>query len=325
MSLTPANLNPRQPWNRSVKIFYIDTFNFPLPEGHTFPLQKYYLLREKITREGLIAEENFCLPHAATDEELGTAHDVDYIQRIQQGLLTPQEIRRIGFPWSPELVERSRRSCGATIEACAAAITDHVAVHLAGGTHHAFRNYGEGYCLFNDSAVASRVMQSAGKAERIIIIDCDVHKGNGTASILADDSTIFTFSIHGKKNFPFDKEKSDLDIALDDNTDDETYLHALERGLSHALTISKPDLAIYLAGADPYITDRFGRLDLTKQGLAERDDIVIDRCLRGGIRIAIMMAGGYAQKVDDTVDIHCQTVKTALEHEKAWIQLSEHA
>jgi acetoin utilization deacetylase AcuC-like enzyme len=173
--------------------------------------------------------------------------------------------------------------------------------------------------------VASRVVQAEGKAERIIIIDCDVHKGNGTASILADDSTIFTFSIHGKKNFPFDKEKSDLDIALDDNTDDEPYLHALERGLSHALMVSKPDLAIYLAGADPYITDRFGRLALTKQGLAERDNIVFHCCLRGGIPIAIMMAGGYAQKVDDTVDIHCQTVKTALEYEKAWIQLSEQA
>jgi len=306
-----------------VNIFYSDTFNFPLPEGHTFPLQKYYLLREKITREGLIAEENFCLPHAATDEELGNAHDVDYIHRIQQGLLTPQEIRRIGFPWSPELVERSRRSCGGTIEACAAAITDHVAVHLAGGTHHAFRNYGEGYCLFNDSAVASRVIQSAGKAERIIIIDCDVHKGNGTASILADDSTIFTFSIHGRKNFPFDKEKSDLDIALDDNTDDETYLQALERGLSQALMVSQPDLAIYLAGADPFITDRFGRLALTKQGLAQRDKIVFHCCLRGGIPIAITMAGGYAQKVEDTVAIHFQTVKTALEYEKQLMQLDE--
>jgi len=168
--------------------------------------------------------------------------------------------------------------------------------------------------------VASRVMQSAGKAERIIIIDCDVHKGNGTASILADDSTIFTFSIHGKKNFPFDKEKSDLDIALDDNTDDETYLHALERGLSHALTISKPDMAIYLAGADPYITDGFGRLDLTKQGLAERDNIVFHFCLQGGIPVAITMAGGYAQKVDDTVAIHFHTVKTALEYEKKWMQ-----
>ena len=306
-----------------MRIFYIDTFDFPLPEGHTFPLQKYSLLRERIVRAGLVGKEDFLLPHAATDEELATAHDVNYIHRIQQGLLTPQEIRRIGFPWSAELVERSRRSCGATIEACGAAIREHVAVHLAGGTHHAFRHCGEGYCLFNDSAVASRVVQAEGKAERIIIIDCDVHKGNGTASILADDHTIFTFSIHGKKNFPFDKEKSDLDIALDDNADDATYLQALERGLSHALTVSKPDLAIYLAGADPYITDRFGRLDLTKEGLAERDNIVFNCCRREGIPVAITMAGGYAQKVEDTVAIHFQTVKTALEYEKQLMQLDE--
>ena len=308
-----------------MKIFYIDTFDFPLPEGHTFPLQKYSLLRERIVREGLVAHENFFLPHAATDEELAKAHDVDYLHRMQHGLLNSQEIRRIGFPWSAELVERSRRSCGATIEACGAAIREHVAVHLAGGTHHAFHHYGEGYCLFNDSAVASRVVQAQGKAERIIIIDCDVHKGNGTASILADDPSIFTFSIHGKKNFPFDREKSDLDIALDDNTDDEAYLQALERGLSEALMVSQPDLAIYLAGADPYITDRFGRLALTKQGLAERDKIVFHCCLRGGIPIAITMAGGYAENVNDTVDIHFQTVKTALEYENAWMQLSEQA
>ena len=262
------------------------------------------------------------MPHAATDEELAKAHDQDYINRIKKGSLTAQEIRRIGFPWSAQLVERSRRSCGATIEACGEAIRDGVAVHLAGGTHHAFHNYGEGYCLFNDSVVASRVLQSEGLAERIIIIDCDVHKGNGTASILADDPPIFTFSIHGKKNFPFDNEKSDLDIPLDDNTDDESYLKALEHGLSHALKVSKPDLALYLAGADPYTTDRFGRLDLTKEGLLERDKLVLPSCRNEGIPIAITMAGGYAQNVDDTVDIHFQTVKTALEYQQEWIQLT---
>ena len=305
-----------------MKLFYIDTFDFPLPEGHRFPLNKYYLLRERIISEGLVPQENFCLPHAATDEELAKAHDADYINRIKKGLLTTQEIRRIGFPWSAELVERSRRSCGATIEACGQAIRDGVAIHLAGGTHHAFHNYGEGYCLFNDSVVASRVVQSEEKVERIIIIDCDVHKGNGTASILADDPSIFTFSIHGKKNFPFDNEKSDLDIPLEDNTDDAAYLKALEHGLSNAFTVTKPDLALYLAGADPYTTDRFGRLDLTKQGLIERDKRVFDHCLGEGIPIAITMAGGYAENVNDTVDIHFQTVKTALNYQHEWVQLT---
>jgi acetoin utilization deacetylase AcuC-like enzyme len=197
-----------------------------------------------------------------------------------------------------------------------------VAIHLAGGTHHAFHNYGEGYCLFNDSVVASRVVQSEGKVERIIIIDCDVHKGNGTASILADDPSIFTFSIHGKKNFPFDNEKSDLDIPLDDNTDDAAYLKALEHGLSHAFTVTKPGLALYLAGADPYTTDRFGRLALTKKGLKERDQLVFDHCLGEGIPIAITMAGGYAENVNDTVDIHFQTVKTALNYQHEWVQLT---
>ena len=305
-----------------MKLFYIDTFDFPLPEGHRFPLNKYYLLRERIISEGLVPQENFSLPHAATDEELAKAHDTDYINRIKKGFLTDREIRRIGFPWSAELVERSRRSCGATIEACSQAIRDGVAIHLAGGTHHAFHNYGEGYCLFNDSVVASRVVQSEGKVERIIIIDCDVHKGNGTASILADDPSIFTFSIHGKKNFPFDNEMSDLDIPLDDNTDDAAYLKALEHGLSHAFTVTKPDLALYLAGADPYTTDRFGRLALTKQGLKERDKRVFDHCLGEGIPIAITMAGGYAENVNDTVDIHFQTVKTALNYQHEWVKLT---
>lgn len=305
-----------------MKLFYIDTFDFPLPEGHRFPLNKYYLLRKRIIREGLVKQDELILPHAATDEELAKAHDQDYINRIKKGSLTAQEIRRIGFPWSAQLVERSRRSCGATIEACREALRDGVAVHLAGGTHHAFHNYGEGYCLFNDSVVASRVLQSEGLAGSIIIIDCDVHKGNGTASILADDHSIFTFSIHGKKNFPFDNEKSDLDIPLEDNTDDAAYFKALEEGLSHAFTVTKPDLALYLAGADPYTTDRFGRLALTKEGLAARDKLVFQSCRNEAIPIAITMAGGYAQNVDDTVDIHFQTVKTALEYQQEWIQLT---
>ncbi|MBI1879086.1 MAG: histone deacetylase, partial [Chloroflexi bacterium] len=224
-------------------------------------------------------------------------------------------IRRIGFPWSPQMVERSRRSSGATIEACRAALQDGFAASLAGGTHHAFSDCGQGFCVFNDSAVAARAMQTEGRVERAIIIDCDVHQGNGTAAILADDPTIFTFSIHGAKNFPFHKERSDLDVELDDGADDAIYLAALEYGLRRALAQGRADLAIYLAGADPYVNDRFGRLALSKAGLAERDSLVFDHCQAAGLPVAITMSGGYAPQVEDIVDIHFQTIRAAAERQ----------
>ena len=186
-----------------MRIFYSDTFVLPLPAGHRFPMEKYALLRRRVSESRIVAPERLLIPHAATDEELGRAHAPEYLRRVQAGDLTPQEVRRIGFPWSPEMVERSRRSSGATIEACRAALEDGVAANLAGGTHHAYGDHGEGYCVFNDSAVAARAMQAEGRARRVVIIDCDVHQGNGTAAILAGDETIFTFSIHGAKNFPF--------------------------------------------------------------------------------------------------------------------------
>jgi len=225
--------------------------------------------------------------------------------------MTLQEIRRIGLPWSPQLVERSRRSVGATIEACRTAVEDGLAVSLAGGTHHAFADRGEGYCVFNDVAVAARVMQAEGRARRVLIIDCDAHQGNGTAAIFANDPTVFTFSIHGAKNFPFHKEHSDLDIALDDHADDARYLDALDQGLRWSIESAEADLAIYLAGADPYEDDTFGRLALSKRGLAERDQMVLESCGEAGLPVAITMAGGYARQVQDTVEIHLQTVQIA--------------
>jgi acetoin utilization deacetylase AcuC-like enzyme len=294
-----------------VKVWYTDQFALPLSEGHRFPMQKYALLRRRVVEAGLITPAELLVPHAATDEEILRAHSSDYLWRVQHGELTPQEIRRIGFPWSPEMVERSRRSSGATIEACRAALTDGIAVNLAGGTHHAFADCGEGFCVFNDSAIAARAMQAEGRAQRVVIIDCDVHQGNGTAAIFRDDPTIFTFSIHGAKNFPSRKEQSDLDVALDDGTGDEAYLAALEQGLSETLERAHAKLAIYLAGADPYKEDRFGRLALTKHGLAERDRMVFRRCQTAGIPVAVTMAGGYARQVQDVVDIHFQTVRIA--------------
>lgn len=276
-------------------------------------MQKYSLLKQRVVDTGIVTPDELLVPDAATDEQIERAHDSDYVWRVKRGKLTPREIRRIGFPWSAALVERARRSAGGTIAVCRNALVDGFSANLAGGTHHAFRDHGEGYCVFNDSAIAARAMQAEGRVQRVIIIDCDVHQGNGTASILAGDPTIFTFSIHGTHNFPFDKEKSDLDIELLDGADDIAYLKALETGLVKALELSHAELAIYLAGADPYGDDKLGRLAVTKKGLAERDRMVFDYCQAAGIPVAITMAGGYARNVEDTVDIHFQTVRRAAE------------
>lgn len=293
-------------------IFYSDSFVLPLPAGHRFPMQKYAMLRERVSAAGLVPPQDLCLPDAANDLELTRAHTPAYLARVQRGELSAQEQRRIGFPWSPEMVERSRRSAGATIAACRVALTRGVGINLAGGTHHAFADHGAGYCVFNDAAVAARAMQAAGQARRIVILDCDVHQGDGSAAILADDAHSFTFSIHGAKNFPFRKQRSDLDLELPDQTGDDAYLDALEDGVRRALAAARPDLAIYLAGADPYFDDRLGRLALTKAGLAERDRVIFHYCRAAGLPVAVAMAGGYARNISDTVDIHFQTVSAAV-------------
>lgn len=294
-----------------MRAFYCDQFVLPLPSDHRFPMPKYSLLRERALAAGILAPEDLHIPEAAADEQILRAHDADYLERVKTGTLSPAEIRRIGFPWSPLMVERSRRSSGGTIAACRTALEEGIAVNLAGGTHHACRDHGEGYCIFNDSAIAARAMQAEGRVSRIVVLDCDVHQGNGTASILADDPTIFTFSIHGAKNFPFRKSKSDLDIELEDGTGDAVYLDMLEEGVQRAFALSGADLAIYLAGADPFEDDRLGRLKLTKAGLLQRDQLVLDLCRSRGLPVAITMAGGYARNVEDIVDIHLQTIRLA--------------
>jgi acetoin utilization deacetylase AcuC-like enzyme len=294
-----------------MKAFYADTFVLPLPPGHKFPMAKYTLLRERLLQERVLEPRQLHLPHAATDEELGRAHDPEYVRRASEGLLTDPEMRRIGFPWSPGMIERSRRSAGGTIEAARAAFEDGVGVNLAGGTHHAFRDRGEGFCLFNDAAVAARAMQAEGRARRVVVIDTDVHQGNGTAAIFRDDPTVFTFSIHGEKNFPYRKEESDLDLALPDGTGDDAYLEALDRGLRESIERAKADLAIFLSGADPHEGDRFGRLKLTKAGLRERDRRVFAAVRAAGLPVAVAMGGGYGRDVHDTVDVHVGTVREA--------------
>jgi acetoin utilization deacetylase AcuC-like enzyme len=294
-----------------VQAWYTDHFVLPLPEGHRFPMQKYALLRERVVDSGLFSPDHLHVPEPARDEEILRVHDADYLEKVRSGRLTESEVRRIGFPWSPQMVERSRRSSGATIAACRAALADGVAVNLAGGTHHAFADHGEGYCVFNDSAIAARAMQAQGLVRRVVILDCDVHQGNGTAAIFAGDHSVYTFSIHGAKNFPLRKEVSDLDMPLEDRTGDLGYLDALERSLRQAIENARADLAIYVSGADPYEEDRFGRLALSKQGLAERDRMVFDLCGNAGLPVAVTMAGGYARQIDDVVDIHFQTVQAA--------------
>nr|WP_290669793.1 histone deacetylase [Ardenticatena sp.] len=294
--------------------YYSDTFVLPLPEGHRFPMQKYRLLRERVLAEGIIPPEQLAIPPAATDEMLQRAHTTDYVHRVQHGVLTRQEIRRVGFPWSPQMVERSRRSVGATVAAAHTALHVGVGINLAGGTHHATADEGQGFCVFNDVAVAARTLQAEGLITRVLVVDCDVHQGNGTAAIFADDPTVYTFSIHGAKNFPFRKINGDLDIGLDDNTDDETYLAALERGLTHAFDASAPEIVFYVSGADPFAGDRLGRLALTKTGLAERDRMVFSFCRQAGTPVVVVMAGGYAVPIEETVDIHVQTIRLALAH-----------
>ncbi|MCC6198344.1 MAG: histone deacetylase [Burkholderiales bacterium] len=290
-------------------IYYTDHFVLPLPPGHRFPMRKYEALRERVAA---IAGDRLRVPAAATDTELTRAHDPAYVAAVAAGALDAQAIRRIGFPWSPAMVERSRRSAGATLAACRSALDSGCGVNLAGGTHHAHRAHGEGFCVFNDAAVAARAMQAEGRVARVLVVDLDVHQGDGTAEIFAGDASVFTLSLHGRGNFPFRKECSTLDVELADGTDDVPYLVTLNVALARALERFRPDLAIYLAGADPFVGDRLGRLALTKAGLAARDRYVLTRLRDAGVPVAIAMAGGYADDIADIVDIHFETVRLAL-------------
>jgi acetoin utilization deacetylase AcuC-like enzyme len=296
-----------------LRAFYSDHFVLPLPEGHKFPMAKYSRLRERILAEGIVAADDLCEAPAASLEELRLVHEAGYVDAVVNGRVPPDIQRRIGFPWSPQMVERSRRSVGATIAAARAAVDEGVAANLAGGTHHAFADRGEGFCVFNDVAVGARVLQGDGAARRIAIVDLDVHQGNGTAAIFRDDPSVFTFSMHGDKNFPFRKETSDLDVALPDGTGDDAYLSALGRHLHDVLNRHQPDFVFYLAGADPYEGDRLGRLKLTIAGLRQRDTLVLETCSAAGLPVAISMSGGYANDVDAIVTIHTNTISTAAE------------
>ena len=295
-----------------MRLFPSDRYPLPLPDGHRFPAAKYRLLRQRLEGHAAAgARLEFVEPHAATDDELLRVHDRGYVGRVLAGRLSRDEIRRIGFPWSPQLVERSLRSTGAAIDAAAAALDDGVAASLAGGTHHAGTDWGEGYCVFNDTAVAARELQARGAVARVMILDCDVHQGNGTAEIFTDDDTVFTMSIHGEKNFPLRKFASSLDVGLDDGTGDDEYLTKLAAAVDESFARARADLVLYIAGADPYAGDRLGRLAVTKAGLAERDRIVFTAARAAGTPVAIVCGGGYCADLDTIVDIHATTMLMA--------------
>lgn len=304
-----------------MQVFYADQFVLPLPPGHRFPMGKYRLLRDRLAAER--PETRLQPAQPATDGELALAHEPRYIAGIMDGTVDPAVMREIGFPWSEAMAERARRSVGATIAACRAAIREGVAANIAGGTHHAYAHKGSGFCVFNDAAVATRLMQAeAARAGRrslpVAIVDLDVHQGNGTASIFRGDPTVFTLSLHGQKNFPFRKEASDLDVDLPDGCRDDDYLAALEQGLQELERRFDPALVIYLAGADPHEGDRLGRLKLTWDGLEARDRRVFDWAWQRGTPVAFAMAGGYGHRIEDTVQVQANTFRVAAGYWQRW-------
>lgn len=299
-----------------MQAFYSDHFVLPLPPGHRFPMEKYARLRERVARELPQVMLVEALP--ADDAMLGRVHASDYVGRVSSGALSPKEQREIGFPWSLQMVERSRRSAGATVAACRAALVDGVAVNLAGGTHHAYSDHGEGFCVFNDAAVAARAMQAElGPGTRVAIVDLDVHQGNGTAAIFEQDPSVFTLSLHGEHNYPFHKAHGDMDVALPDGCGDDEYLVALGHALTDLFAQFTPTLVIYLAGADPLENDRLGRLALTHDGLIARDRRVLTACVERGLPVAIAMAGGYGRDIGQTVDAHFSTIRLASQFQRA--------
>jgi len=295
----------------SLHVWSSSRYTLPLPAGHRFPIEKYALLREAVVARGLVRSEHVHEPGRIAADDLLLVHTRDYVDRFTRGSLTRDEERRIGFPWSPALVERSYRAAAGTCEAATHAIEHGIAMNLAGGTHHAFPSHGEGFCVFNDVAIAIRTLQREGRIVRAAVVDLDVHQGNGTHAVFAGDDRVFMFSMHGARNYPFRKVAGDLDVELRDGTGDEEYLQLLAGALPRVLAAARPDLVVYLAGADPHERDRLGRLALTPAGLARRDAMVIEQCREVGIPVAVTIAGGYGDPLWTTIATHVTTVEIA--------------
>jgi acetoin utilization deacetylase AcuC-like enzyme len=290
---------------------YSDHYVIDLPPHHTFPIQKYRLIREQLVAEGTLSPEELLEPTLVAPSDVRLVHTADYWDRLTTGTLSPSAVRRMGLPWSEALVRRSRASVQGTLTSARIAIRDRIAFNLAGGTHHAFPDRGEGYCVLNDVAIAIRSLQRDGWMQRMAILDCDIHQGNGTAAIFADEPDVYTFSIHGANNYPLVKVPGSLDIGLPDGTRDDEYLAALETAVPRILEEFRPGLVFYVAGADPHEGDRLGRLRLTHQGLRRRDEFVLRACRDAGIPVAVTLGGGYGQDIRDTVEAHCGTVRAA--------------
>ena len=293
-----------------MRVSYTPNYYADIGEGHVFPIRKFELVRDRLLGEGTLAPAEIVEPRPATIDEVLLVHTEDYVTRLRAGALTAREVRRLGLPWSKALVRRSFLAAGGTLSAARAAIAEGVGANLAGGTHHAFPDHGEGFCVLNDVAIAIRVLRRDGLIRRAAIVDLDVHQGNGTAFIFSGDEDVFTFSMHGAKNYPLFKLSSTLDVELPDGMRDEAYLETLARNLPRVFA-HEPEIIFYLGGADPYAGDKLGRLALTLEGLRARDELVLRECRARGVPVATVMSGGYAADINDTVEIHCNTLRAA--------------
>lgn len=291
-----------------MRVFYTTRYYADIGEGHVFPIRKFELVRDKLLEEKTVSLAEFVEPQPAAVADVLLVHTEDYVTRLRAGALTERELRRLGLPWSKALVRRSFLAAGGTLAAAKWALANNVASNLAGGTHHAFADRGEGFCVLNDVAIAIRVLRREKLIERAGIIDCDVHQGNGTAAIFAGDTNVFTFSMHGAKNYPLFKAASTLDIELPDKTSDAEYLATLAEHLPRVFA-HRPDIVFYLGGADPFAGDKLGRLSLSIEGLRARDEMVLAECLARGVPVVTTMSGGYAADINDTVEIHCNTIR----------------
>ncbi|MDQ4123331.1 MAG: histone deacetylase [Acidobacteriota bacterium] len=292
-----------------LRVFYSPYYYADIGENHVFPIRKFELVRDTLLEEGTLKPEEIVEPEPASVEDVLLVHTEDYVSRLIEGTLTAKEVRRLGLPWSKSLVRRSFLATSGTIKAAKSALGNGVASNLAGGTHHAFPDRGEGFCVLNDVAIAIRVLQRERLAKRFLIVDLDVHQGNGTAFIFQNEPEIFTFSLHGAKNYPLFKEDSTLDVELPDKTSDADYLQVLSENLPRVFA-HEPDIVFYLAGADPFEKDKLGRLSLTLTGLQRRDELVLEYARAHSIPVVTVMSGGYAADIKDTVEIHCNTIRT---------------
>ena len=291
-----------------MRVFYTSRYYADIGQGHIFPIRKFELVRDKLLDEGTLRTEEFAEPSPVDLQDVLLVHTEDYVTRLCNGTLTDKEVRRLGLPWSESLVRRSFYAVGGTLAAALHSLEGGYSSNLAGGTHHAFPDHGAGFCVLNDVAVAIRTLRARGLIQRAAVIDCDVHQGDGTATIFSDDPHTFTFSMHGANNYPLFKAKSRLDIELPDGTTDTEYLHGLEQSLPRVF-VNAPEIVFYLAGADPHRGDKLGKLALTMEGLRKRDELVLRECYEREVPVTTVMSGGYGKQITDTVEIHCNTIR----------------